>query len=570
MRLGAVAVAQPGARIETTPIPSDCASPAKESRAVCLAIVLLTAGAAMMACPLALLPAAGHDQMWFLLMAQRMLHGARLYGPEIFDSNPPLIVWLSAVPVTLAGWLHLPPTAVGKGLVVAIEAGVWAVCLRMTRRIWPELSRTAVWALAFAYIAVFADLPARDFGQRDHLLAVLSLPYLLAAAMAIEGRPVRGWRAAVLGIVAAVGFALKPHQLLVAAAVEAVVLGQRRAPARGQALAGPRRVRAETLALCITCVGYLAAVRVFAPQYFAEALPILRDTYWAIGGLSLRTLFLQAIQLHILAGVAIVLFLAGRPAFEQRRASPARTVSLLLLTAGVAATAAYYLQGTGWYYQQLPALSFFALAAWIELMALADRLCAARQGELPSLRWMPWAAGGLAALSVVLTAYFSGYDLAHAREFPSGLAADPDPGFFADLTPGTPVAILTTEVDLSIPPVYTRGLYWAQRTNNLWLLPAILRNEAPGSGDPKRRIAPARLAELDALQHAWMVEDLTRWRPQLILIQRCQDPAVRCQVLEDRRDDLLAWFKRDAAFRAVFARYQYLRSSGPFDAYVLR
>lgn len=65
-----------------------------------------------------------------------------------------------------------------------------------------------------------------------------------------------------------------------------------------------------------------------------------------------------------------------------------------------------------------------------------------------------------------------------------------------------------------------------------------------------------------------MREDFARWRPQLVLIERCQDPAVQCQVLEDRHDNLLAWFLRDPGFREIFAHYHYLRSAGPFDAYV--
>src|SRR6185437_11966727 len=142
----------------------------------CQAFVTLTVGAAAMACLLALLPAAGHDQMWFLLMARRLLEGAKLYGPEAFDSNPPLIVWLSAIPCSLASWLHLPATAIGKALIVALEAAVWVTCLRMARALVPGLSRTAVWALGFAYIVIFACLPARDFGQREHLVALLCLP----------------------------------------------------------------------------------------------------------------------------------------------------------------------------------------------------------------------------------------------------------------------------------------------------------------------------------------------------------------------------------------------------------
>ena len=68
-------------------------------------------------------------------------------------------------------------------------------------------------------------------------------------------------------------------------------------------------------------------------------------------------------------------------------------------------------------------------------------------------------------------------------------------------------------------------------------------------------------------QHAFMAEDLQRWRPALVLIERCYDPAVDCQMLEGRHDDLLAWFSRDAAFRAAFAPYRKQGQRGRFDVY---
>jgi hypothetical protein len=112
-------------------------------------------------------------------------------------------------------------------------------------------------------------------------------------------------------------------------------------------------------------------------------------------------------------------------------------------------------------------------------------------------------------------------------------------------------------------------LTWSQRTNNLWMLPAILRSETPGGWpvSARHRLAPGRLAELESMQRQWMVEDLTRWRPRLVLVARCQDPAVHCQELEDRHDDLLAFFLADPSFRAIWRHYRPLRSAGAHDAY---
>src|SRR5579875_1862651 len=143
----------------------------------------LVAGALGMAAVLALVPAAGHDQLWFLLMAQRWLHGATLYGSEIFDSNLPTVVWLSAVPVAFAERLGVSVTAVAKLLVVLLEAGVALFCGSILRRSVPELSRAQRLFLLFAFLVVFAVAPARDFGQRDQLAGLLCLPYVLLAGL---------------------------------------------------------------------------------------------------------------------------------------------------------------------------------------------------------------------------------------------------------------------------------------------------------------------------------------------------------------------------------------------------
>jgi hypothetical protein len=532
-----------------------------------------------MTCLLALLPAVGHDQLWCLYVAQRMLHGVKLYGPELLESNPPLIMWMLVLPATVARLFHLPVTLVFKAGIVLLQATSALVCLGLLRRSRSNLTRANLWALAFAFVAITGALPARDFGQREHLLVLLCLPYVLAAALDSSSHltphpsrlaeekftlPLPG---VAIGIAAGIGFSLKPHQLLVPIALEAAVLLHRRS----------FRLRPEAVALLATCLAYLAAIRLVTPNYLTGILPILRDTYWAIGNLTFSQLFFQSLELHILAAVTLTLFYLtrkvpslwcneGRPSFwrsQNPRIGSSFTAAIpLLLIAGSASTLAYYLQGTGWYYQQIPALSFFAFALVLELIDLFTL----RPITLPT--WTPKAAAALSVLAITLTAYFSGYTFSRPLVFPSGLSTTPDPSFFANFPAGTPVAILTTVVDDSVPPIATHHLLWAQRQNNLWTLPAILRNESPTQGVSIHRIPPARLAELDRLQHLWMVEDLARWHPALILVARCQDPTVHCQILEDRHDDLLAWFARDPSFRAAFAHYHYLRSSGPYDAYI--
>jgi hypothetical protein len=526
---------------------------------------ILTAAAVAMAALLALFPPVGHDQLWCLYVARRMLAGARLYGPEIFESNPPLIMWASYLLAILSRLTHIPITILFKLAVAAIEVAIGVASLRILRRVHPGLTGGAGWMLGFAFAVIYAVAPARDYGQRDHLLALLCLPYVLGAAVDSLGGQIAGTARLtlparlLLGLAGAVGLCLKPHNALLVLTTEFLLfLYALSASRRSHPLPRmPFRLRTELLTIVAGGGLYLGAVHRFTPAYYTQVIPVLKDTYWAIGHLSPAELLLQAIQLHVLLLITItVYFVRGI-----RKSGP---VPAFLLAAGLASTVAYYLQGTGWYYQQLPAISFTAAA-------LAVLGCPMFTEAKPRLSWgfslpdwTPAAALLLSVLALALTAHFTDYPFVPSHSFPIDV---PDESFFWSLPPGTPVAILTTSVDATVMPVAKYHLVWAQRTNNLWILPAILRNE---SGPIPQHVIPApRLAELDQMQHRFMVEDLDRWHPRLILVDRCQDPRVQCQVLEDRHDNLLAWFASDPAFRAAFAPYRYSKSVGDYDAYTL-
>jgi hypothetical protein len=312
-------------------------------------------------------------------------------------------------------------------------------------------------------------------------------------------------------------------------------------------------LRPEPFAILLVAAAYFAAIHKLTPAYISTVLPLLRYTYWAVGSLSLPELIWQAIELHLLAAAAIFLWIKRRRGPELSPTNPAPC----FLIAGAGATLAYYLQGTGWYYQQLPAISFFSLALVFEMLQLLD---------LPVTKWVPRTAAALSIVALGLTTHFMNYPFTEDRSF----AIDtPAPAFFEQLAPGTAVATITTTVDYTVMPAARYGLTIAQRYPHLWMLPAILRNEEPGQGHPPNHIiSPERLAELDRLQHQFMVEDLQRWRPQLILVERCQKADIHCQLLEDRDDDLLAWFRRDPAFAAEWQNYTFDGSRGRFDAYV--
>jgi hypothetical protein len=514
---------------------------------------VLVVAALGMGALLALIPAAGHDQLWFLLMAERWLHGATLYGPEIFDSNTPAIVWLSAIPAAIANATGCNAAEIGKLLVTLLGAVLALVSVSILSRIDPSIRKSQKTFLAFAFISLWMVAAARDFGQRDHLTAMLCTPYVLLAA---TRKPASLKLHLLVGLLAAAGVCLKPQQALVPLVIEAALLSGLGTVPRKFSV---NWKRPEPAVLILIGAIFVAAIAHFSPLYFSAALPTLLSTYWAIGHLSVLALAAQSLQLHFLGLLASSIYFTA----IRRRETSLRNAIKMLLVAGLAATAAFYYQGTGWYYQQLPAITFFGLAVALEAIVISR----SRQLSIPT--WTPWATSALGVLAIALTIHYSGYPFSSEM-----FSADrryaietPDPSFFRDLPAGTAVATLTTSVDDAMMPVARYRLTWAQRTNNLWTLPAILRAK---DGHAPKRLTDVKLAQLSAQQRLWMLQDFERWRPTLVLVARCQSPDVHCQELEDRHDNLLAFFLADPAFADIWKHYAFQRSSGPYDAYVPR
>src|SRR5579862_5749772 len=70
------------------------------------------------------------DIAWLLYVARRWLAGRELYV-DVIEVNPPLIVWLSAVPLTLARWFALSQQVAAIGTFAALVLGCawWSACL---------------------------------------------------------------------------------------------------------------------------------------------------------------------------------------------------------------------------------------------------------------------------------------------------------------------------------------------------------------------------------------------------------------------------------------------------------
>jgi hypothetical protein len=171
-------------------------------------------------------PYLNHDAAANVSAAQLLLAGARP-GIEIVDVTPPMSVYLSAVPVAIASWLHVSAAAASLLFFFGVNVlGGWLLVrgLGLVRTV-DGVSRDLLLALWFllslrVYWSVGPLEPLGDFGQRDCVIFAWLLPMVLIRYARYLGRPVPGWLAWLAAACAVIAIGLKPYYVLPLAGVE--------------------------------------------------------------------------------------------------------------------------------------------------------------------------------------------------------------------------------------------------------------------------------------------------------------------------------------------------------------
>ena len=478
------------------------------------------------------------DCGWFVFAIGRMLDGGRLYV-DIMEVNPPLFFWLMTPPIALARWTGGDPQLLYKLWTMLVVGASVAFSHALARRLLAEQGTAMLLTLAVA--VALALYPSWDFGQREHISLVLAMPYILLQALRREGRDVPVWMAAVAGVMAGLGFSIKPYILAVPLMLEVWVQWGR--------WSLRRLLRAENLLVAATGAAYLAVVWLFVPAYFENLLPLALATYHEGHRISwqefLTVFFLANPRLNLLAFLmaAAILFLVRRTSYPRAL----KTFLLTLLFAAAGYELSWLLQGTRWVYLAYPPMALVMTAA---LMAMACSLRSApeRRAILPAGRL----AHAALAASVIVTLVLS---FALKFVYAPYIESQRRSGVF---TPDVrSFYVFSMRMVDAFPLANELGLKWASRYPYLWPLPAILKARQAGRMTPE-------LERAEAFLQASVVEDLRRYRPDLILVSTSDD-----ENFIDQAFDYLGYFAKAPGFAEVMRHYRLVKRT-PFFAYYRR
>jgi hypothetical protein len=384
------------------------------------------------------------DVAWLLYVARRWMAGRELYV-DVVEINPPLIVWISAIPIRLAGLLGIDAqfAAIPFFVAAVLACAWWTACLLQgSARLFED--RLPVFA---AIGTVLLVVPAGDLGQREHLLVAALLPYLALFARSLAEGPAARRDAIIAGVLAGLGCALKPRYVGVFVVLECVAAFRALHP-----------FRAMPLAAGITIAGYAALVTVFCPAYLRRAVPLALALYGATD-VPLRHLLADSLRLIFGEVVALLLW------WSRRRRGTEADLMLVLVVFAVTSTAICFMDGKDWFYHRLPATvaTVLALLCWAASALAHRRATIGRDAPLPVI-------AGATAVLVFLVAAFQ------RLEPQLALAVEPEQNTVARLErlireqhARTYIAF-SEWIALGFPVVNNTGVAWASRFDSMWAL----------------------------------------------------------------------------------------------------
>jgi hypothetical protein len=475
----------------------------------------------------------------FLLdAAARLLDGAKLYV-DVVEINPPLIIALNVPPVLLGRVLGVSNILLYRLGVILVLGAALLLSWRALGRALAGRSAAVRDCLLVVLVAALFPLAGQDFGEREHLLLALVLPYLFSTAGRLEDRGPSRAEAVVLGSLTGVALALKPQFLPLWLASEWCLW--RRAPRR-------TAFRPESAVIAGLLAVYGMAVLILTPQYL-RMVALLGPLYGR---------FLYDSFPHLLVtgpGIALVwVALLAWVALKDRAGHP--MLWLVLVLGILACTFGGAIQQKGLRYHFYPA---FALAL-ITLGLFAVDVCWPLRRAVQRVYWV--VAAALATTGTLVVTVDNMGQLAGGSSA-EDVAAMQLVSAVRKHARGGSVYVMSYHIGSAYPLINYSGVPSASRFPQLWVLAASYQNELH-SEEPLRYRTAATMGPAELYLNRSVREDLTSHRPQVIVVLRsARDLAVNGY----RRLDYLAYFGRDPAIARLLAHYQLVGNTGEYALY---
>lgn len=307
------------------------------------------------------------DVSYLLNVTEQLLRGEQ-YGIQIFETNPPLILYLNIPAVIIAQMTGVSVLTVMTGYILILTLVSLFISIILLAKIIRRQDKLIFYVMLNALYFIDFIYTMMEWGQREYLLMIFSLPYILLTVLYLENQPVSCYLSVLIGFFAALGFGLKPFFLLPLMLIECYVIWVKRN------ILG--WVRPASLVLLLTLILYFIAIIIFSPTYFTLMLPLIKHFYFI--GFTQPFVFMLQTKTMLYVLLAIIAY------FIFQLIDPYPHFSTLLFLFIVGMYVAVLMTGTAWFYHTMPAVSY----AFVLLCYFASVIFL----RYVSAKWVTWLA----------------------------------------------------------------------------------------------------------------------------------------------------------------------------------
>lgn len=295
-----------------------------------------------------------HDTSWLLEASRRMFLGGD-YENNFFENNPPWILYIYLIPSIISYYSHIHIIIAYQAFVFLLAGLSLVMCFSLLKDIITT-DDTIVREVLFITLAfIFLLLPGYAFGQREHLLVILTMPYFLLIVARLQGSACSSIFSGAVGVFAGAAFLMKPYFLPTLVLAECCYLiHQKRLTAC---------FRPETLMIGFTALIYAILIVLRHPDYIHHVMPLA--IRWCAVGHYQPWAWVTASSILFLCVIASYFLIAT---LEYNRYG---IFTLILFVVLVGFLFSYFIQHTNWYYHQYPA---FSMAILLLMLMLCMRI----------------------------------------------------------------------------------------------------------------------------------------------------------------------------------------------------
>ncbi len=278
----------------------------------------------------------------YLLHAATILLNGGNYVTDIFETNPPMIMYLYFPVCWLIKYTAMNGILALRLYVLLLTFFSSALCFYLLKKITkPDDSFLRIlFLLVLWYVFLFA--PYFELGQREHLLVLLITPYLLTVVAQLENKKISPHLTLLIGCMAGFGFAIKPFFLIPLVFIELFAMWKKRSLMAWW--------RMESMTIGCVMVSYLFILSIFHSDYLNTILPLVLQYYFAYVKEPWQDIISS--QYAIFCSLSLVAY------FFLNRTNAYHTLTTVLWLALLGLFIAFLIPRTAWYYHVLPALSF--------------------------------------------------------------------------------------------------------------------------------------------------------------------------------------------------------------------